>query len=393
MQNAAPLSPAAADLSARPATRQREPAAGESAFGAVLDTEIRNRQHASERDPRASCARAHGAACRETAPTASEPPPPEQPIDATPGANDAPPATSIDTPVPAGTPDKAPPASAAENSPAAALTPDTGSPDAMLALITPPPAQLPANPSAPLAGPTPESAATGLARMREPRTAVDSLSARPAATKHAAVATADALVPTVQGEANTLHTAPAAATAQTGESAGPSTPAVPAPATPAAAPFALPGSTAEKTASSALAPYVGSSAWGHALGERIVWMAGQNQQTATLTLNPPDLGPLQVVVSVQNDQASASFHAHQPEVRQALEAALPRLRDMMSEAGIQLGQAMVSADTPRQQDFGANRQTAFSGGPTRSEAAESGQETDPVIHLAPARAGRIDTFA
>jgi len=77
-------------------------------------------------------------------------------------------------------------------------------------------------------------------------------------------------------------------------------------------------------------------------------MAAGAQQTASLTLNPPNLGPLQIVVQVTNDQATASFFSAQPEVRHALEAAFPRLREMMSDAGIQLGQASVSADTPQQ---------------------------------------------
>lgn len=99
---------------------------------------------------------------------------------------------------------------------------------------------------------------------------------------------------------------------------------------------------------SRLAPSVGTTAWSHALGEKLVWMASGAQQTASLTLNPPNLGPLQIVVHVTNDQATASFFSAQPEVRQALEAAFPRLRDMMNDAGIQLGQTTVSADTPQQ---------------------------------------------
>ena len=105
-----------------------------------------------------------------------------------------------------------------------------------------------------------------------------------------------------------------------------------------------------------LAPTVGTAAWGQALGDKLVWMAAGTQQTASLTLNPPNLGPLQIVLHVTNDQATASFFSAQPEVRHALEAAFPRLREMMNDAGIQLGQATVSADTPRQQNDTPDRQ-------------------------------------
>lgn len=117
-----------------------------------------------------------------------------------------------------------------------------------------------------------------------------------------------------------------------------------------------------------LAPRVGSQAWDEALSQRVVWMAHGAEQSATLSLNPPDLGPLRIVLNVSNNQASATFISQQPEVRQAIEAALPKLENMMMGAGIQLGQTSVRADTQgqpgqafqfQQQPSGSNRrQTA-----------------------------------
>lgn len=146
-------------------------------------------------------------------------------------------------------------------------------------------------------------------------------------------------------------------------------------------------------AASRLAPAVGTPAWGQALGDKLVWMASGAQQTASLTLNPPNLGPLQVVLDVKNDQATASFYAAQPEVRQALESALPRLREMMTEAGIQLGQATVSADTPRQNDSQEHQAQRLAS--ERAGADSSGLATPSGLAVPVARAGRglVDTFA
>lgn len=104
-----------------------------------------------------------------------------------------------------------------------------------------------------------------------------------------------------------------------------------------------------------LTPRVGTPAWDQALGQKITWMIGGAEQSASISLNPPDLGPLQVVLNVTNDQANATFIAAQPEVRLAIEAAMPKLREMMSEAGIQLGQANVSADNPNRQGASSDR--------------------------------------
>lgn len=142
-----------------------------------------------------------------------------------------------------------------------------------------------------------------------------------------------------------------------------------------------------------LTPPVGTPAWDQALGQKVVWMSAGAQQSASLTLNPPDLGPLQVVVHVSNDQASATFISAHPDVRHALEAALPKLREMMGDAGIQLGQSTVSAGNPNQQDTqGGSSRHASSGlgdtSGTSDSAIQSGQ-----IQIRTTGLGMVDTFA
>ena len=144
-----------------------------------------------------------------------------------------------------------------------------------------------------------------------------------------------------------------------------------------------------------LAGRVGTPAWDQQLGQKVVWMAAGGDQSATLTLNPPDLGPLQVVLTVTNDQADAAFMSAQPEVRQALEAAMPRLREMMSEAGIAFGSATVSAGTPEQQGNGERSASGERRGNGHGGGAAGGE-----IAIAPATGtrgrpslGAVDTFA
>ncbi|GBL45638.1 flagellar hook-length control protein FliK [Sulfuriferula multivorans] len=142
-----------------------------------------------------------------------------------------------------------------------------------------------------------------------------------------------------------------------------------------------------------LTPKVGTPAWDQALGQKIVWMAAGSQQSASLTLNPPDLGPLQVVLHVTNDQANATFISAHPDVRHALEAALPKLREMMGDAGIQLGQSTVSAGMPNQHDArgGSSRHTSpgFRDADGAIDSAiQSGHAQIRVTGL-----GTVDTFA
>jgi flagellar hook-length control protein FliK len=142
-----------------------------------------------------------------------------------------------------------------------------------------------------------------------------------------------------------------------------------------------------------LAPQVGSPAWDQALGQKVVWMVTGGQQSAALTLNPPDLGPMHIVLHVSNGQAEASFTASQPEVRQALESAMPKLREMMSEAGIQLGQATISTGMPNQQ----NRSGEQSGQNSRgfSQSNDSVDTTTRITGTTKITGGQglVDTFA
>ncbi len=107
----------------------------------------------------------------------------------------------------------------------------------------------------------------------------------------------------------------------------------------------------------------GNRGWDQAVSQRVLWLAQDQLQQASLTLNPPHLGPIQVTVQIDNQQAIVQFVAAQPEVRQALQDALPVLREMFGQAGIALGQADVSSRNP-ERDQG--RQSA------RSES-EAGQ--------------------
>lgn len=117
--------------------------------------------------------------------------------------------------------------------------------------------------------------------------------------------------------------------------------------------------------------------WSESLAGRVVWMAAENHSTAKITLNPPELGPIEVRVSVNNDQTNVNFVAQHSAVRDAIEDAFPRLRDMFNQNGINLGEANVSdqslTNKGRDQGEVVSEQTANYG--DEVEAAELEQDT------------------
>ncbi|MFZ6692451.1 flagellar hook-length control protein FliK [Undibacterium sp. SXout20W] len=154
------------------------------------------------------------------------------------------------------------------------------------------------------------------------------------------------------------------------------------------------------TANMQIPQNVGSTGWDKAVGQKVLWMVGESIHSAELSLNPPDLGPLQIVLKVSNEHASASFMCAQPEVREALESSMHKLRQMMSDAGIQLSGFTVNTQAsnqgqpgngyrPASQDFA---QTSGSGTKNTQIEQLSSSTTTPT-RVFTSRIGEVDTFA
>jgi flagellar hook-length control protein FliK len=93
---------------------------------------------------------------------------------------------------------------------------------------------------------------------------------------------------------------------------------------------------------------VGNQHWETAIGNSLVIMSGAHQNRAELVLTPPQFGRIEVSISMKGDEATAFFVSANPAVRDALESALPRLREVLAESGITLGQTQVGAESQGQ---------------------------------------------
>jgi flagellar hook-length control protein FliK len=109
-------------------------------------------------------------------------------------------------------------------------------------------------------------------------------------------------------------------------------------------PLAEPSAPLPALARAALALPAGlqQPGWNQALGERVVWLLSHDVQRAELTLNPPELGALRVRVTVTGQAASVAFASEHAPVREAVESALPQLRQVLAERGLSLDHVDVS---------------------------------------------------
>jgi flagellar hook-length control protein FliK len=136
--------------------------------------------------------------------------------------------------------------------------------------------------------------------------------------------------------------------------------------------------------------HVSSPGFADALSHQVVWMVDKDAQVAELRINPPELGPVQVRLTVAGGEATAQFVSTHAEVRTAIETSIARLRESLAEAGIQLGQASVSAESFRDQtpEQAVARQA-------HSRYGNPGENADEAVSARPAPTlrGLVDTFA
>lgn len=136
---------------------------------------------------------------------------------------------------------------------------------------------------------------------------------------------------------------------------------------------------------------VSQPGWSDAFSQRVLLMAGRQQPSAELHLNPPELGPVSITLTMDNDLANVFFSSPLVPVREAIENALPTLREALGQAGIQLGETGVSAESFRREPGNPEQSGTASrdGGSAASREAAQLAASRPIT----VRNGLVDTFA
>ena len=93
----------------------------------------------------------------------------------------------------------------------------------------------------------------------------------------------------------------------------------------------------------------GRPAWAQGMGKQILWMANQNISSAEIRLNPAHLGPIEVRLDISDDQINVALSSRHANVREAMEMALPKLREMFDSNGLSLADTDISHQSFAQQ--------------------------------------------
>jgi len=112
--------------------------------------------------------------------------------------------------------------------------------------------------------------------------------------------------------------------------------------------------------------------WSKDLGNQIIWMNSKELSTAEIKMNPEHLGPISVRIDLTQDQASVEFTAQHAAVKEALEASIPKLREMLGTQQLNLTNVTISQSTTSDQGQSQSPYQSFSRTPERQEQGTEG---------------------
>ncbi|GDY24202.1 flagellar hook-length control protein FliK [Agarivorans sp. Toyoura001] len=98
------------------------------------------------------------------------------------------------------------------------------------------------------------------------------------------------------------------------------------------------------------------------LNQRVQYMLSQGMQKAEIRLDPAELGSMHIRLQInQEQQVSVQIQVQNPQAREALEQTMPRLREMLQQQGIELGQSQVNQQNQGNASQHGQGQSAGSG--------------------------------
>ena len=114
------------------------------------------------------------------------------------------------------------------------------------------------------------------------------------------------------------------------------------------------------------------------LAEKVRWMINGRNPAAEIRLDPPELGAMQIRLSMAADTASVSFIVQSLAAKEALDQAAPRLREMLQQQGVELGQSSVEQQSSGQteQQFTQQDESDTAGNTSSNTSGDSNNNSN-----------------
>ena len=127
--------------------------------------------------------------------------------------------------------------------------------------------------------------------------------------------------------------------------------------------------------------------------QQVVVLAQNGIQQAQMSLSPPDLGPIDVRITMQQDNATVQIAAASAVAREAIQDALPKLRDMLDQSGVRLNDAGVFAQLPQREQSSGSQQQRSDWRMANAFGSAPGAEQPALLAPVVRRVGLLDAYA
>ncbi|HCH3862904.1 TPA: flagellar hook-length control protein FliK [Vibrio parahaemolyticus] len=118
------------------------------------------------------------------------------------------------------------------------------------------------------------------------------------------------------------------------------------------------------------------------VAEKVQMMMSKNLKNLDIRLDPPELGRMQIRMTMNNDLANVHFTVTNPQARDIIEQTLPRLREMLAQQGMQLADSSVQQQSSGQQQSGyAAAEQHGQGTSGRGFSGQSDENFDAEVNL------------
>jgi flagellar hook-length control protein FliK len=125
------------------------------------------------------------------------------------------------------------------------------------------------------------------------------------------------------------------------------------------------------------------------MAEKVRWLVNQHNLQAEIRLDPPDLGAMKVRVNMAGDAVTVNIVVQSQQAREVLEQATPKLKELLEQQGIELGQSSVQEEQTGN-ETASGEQFAGSGEQSQTTETEDSEYIEQPIREG--RLGGIDYF-
>ncbi|MEW6989375.1 flagellar hook-length control protein FliK [Colwelliaceae bacterium 6441] len=129
-----------------------------------------------------------------------------------------------------------------------------------------------------------------------------------------------------------------------------------------------------------------------AVKDKVMVMINQKIRQLEIRLDPPELGSMHVKLNLQNEQAAVNFVVQNQQAKEALEQNMGRLKDMLAQSGVDVGEANIEQRNQQSADSDEFAQQGENNRSSNNDTLEQ-EITMSAANLYKASTSNVDYYA